>query len=467
MSAAGILAGCLLHVSKRTAPLLWDASAERIAAEHRHLRALVRDPEVGVYGANTLVGHRDREAAADPAATTAEILRTHCLGSAPWHDRHTARCIGYAKLYSWAAGLSGVSPALFDGVRRLVTSEGFHPKVPRGASYSCGDVIPASHWAQDVLDALSQDGSGTVEPGEAMALINGSFVQVGQAVAMVARLERASALAVEAALLFHSATLANSSNLYFVATAERAWASRAVRHIEDRAGRPLAAAEAQDPVSLRAIPQVLETWGDAVGGFLDEVSYLLFKPSCNPFIDERHPFPISQASFLAPTLSVRTSALVEAALLLMWAALGWTNHLLSGLVPDIPRDGATPDSPLGLIQCPKLMAAVCEKARIDNGRRTFAAGSQTSYGVEDLWTNGVFTLMQLEGALDALERLLCLGVWAVSRVVGDFDLQRVPDSELLEACAECSTAGEASERIAALLKEGRPQDAHRLFWSGR
>ena len=467
MRTVGVLAECFAHVSKRTAPPVWTAGAERLAAEHRHLQALVREPGVRVYGANTLVGHRDGETAAEPAAMTAEILDTHCLGSAPWHDSHTARCIGYAKLYSWAAGLSGVSPELFDGVRRLVTTEGFHPKVPRGSSYSCGDVIPASHWARSVLDELSRQGSHVAEPGEAMALINGSFVHVGQAVAMVARLERASALALESAALFHSAARANTSNLYFVATAERAWASEAVRYVVDRARRPLAAADAQDPVSLRAIPQVLETWGNAVGGFLEEVNYLLFKPSCNPFIDERHPFPISQASFLAPTLSIRTGALIEAALFLMWAALGWTNHLLSGRVPGIPRDGATPDSPLGLIQCPKLMTAVCEKARMDYGRRVFAAGSGTSYGTEDLWTNGVLTLMQLEGALNELESLLSQGIWALGRLADDLDLKWMADSELLEACVGRPTAGEAAERVSALLAEGRPREAHALFWSGR
>jgi len=439
---------------------------DRLANEHRHLQALVQDPAVRVYGANTLVGHRDAEAVAEPDATTAEILRTHTIAPPPWLDGEMARCIGYAKLYSWAAGLSGVSPQLFEGVSKLVTKKDFHPKVPCGASYSCGDVIPAAHWAKAVLDELARVGSHAAEPGEIMALINGNFVHVGRAVAVVAKLQRTSTLAIEAAALFHSAALANSSNLYFVATAERAWASNAIRYIADRAGQPLAATITQDPVSLRAIPQVLETWGNAVSDFLNEVNYLLFKPSCNPFIDEQHAFPISQASFLAPTLSVKTSALIEAALFLMWAVLGWTNHLLSGRVPDIPLDGATQDSPLGLIQLPKLMAAACEKARMDLGRRTFAAGSSTSHGIEDIWTNGVFTLMQLESALDALESVFCLGVWAVRKLADEFDLERVTDSELLDACAGCRTAVEVADRVSALLREGHLGEANDLFWSG-
>lgn len=467
MRPVGVLAQCLDHVSNRSAPPLWTAGAARLDAEHRHLQALVRDPAIRVYGANTLTGHRDAEAITDPAAMTDEILRTHAIGAAPWLDPHTARCIGYAKLYSWAAGLSGISPELLEGVSKLVTREDFHPRVPVGTSYSCGDVIPAAHWAKAVLDELSRSGSHVAQPGEAMALINGNFVHVGQAVAMVSNLQRTSALTVEVASLFHTAALANASNLYFVATAERAWASNALRYVADRSERPLNATDKQDPVSLRAIPQVLETWGDAVGDFLGELNYLLFKPSCNPFIDERYAFPISQASFLAPTLSVKTGGVIEAALFLMWALLGWTSHLLSGRVPDVPRDGSTAASPLGLIQCPKLMTAICEKARMDLGRRTFAAGSDTSYGIEDIWTNGVFTLTQLERALDALESVFCQGVWVIRRLADDFGLARVADSELLDACAGCATSAEAAERLSAALLEGCPHEAHELFWSGR
>ena len=220
-------------------------------------------------------------------------------------------------------------------------------------------------------------------------------------------------------------------------------------------------------MSLRAIPQVLETWDVAADDFLAETNHLLFKPSCNPFVDPRHAFPISQASFLAPTLSVKTSALVDAALFLMWAVLGWTRHLLSGRVPDVPRDGSTAASPLGLIQYPKLMTAICEQARMDLGRKTFAAGSDTSYGIEDIWSNGVFTLAQLERALDDLDGLFCLGLWIVRRLVDDFGLGDRARSELLDACADCASAGELDRRVSAHLDAGSSRPAHELFWRTR
>ena len=210
-----------------------------------------------VYGTNTLVGHRDGDTVSEPGAIAAEILKTHAIAGAPWYGRHAAKCIGYAKLYSWAAGLSGVSRKLFEGVRDLLLDPDFYPQIPQAASYSCGDVIPAAHWAKCVLDELARRRSHTVRPGEIMALINGNFVHVGYAVSLAAKLERTWALSLEVASLFHSVSLANSSNLYFVSTGERIWARHAVRYVRERSGRPLAAADVQDPVSLRAIPQVL------------------------------------------------------------------------------------------------------------------------------------------------------------------------------------------------------------------
>ena len=300
-----------------------------------------------------------------------------------------------------------------------------------------------------------------------MALVNGAFVHVGQAAALAVRLQRATALAVESAALFHGAARANPSNLHFVATAERAWASMAVRLVAERDGRGFCAPRRQDPVSLRGIPQLLEAWGSATGDYLGEVGHLLFKPSGNPLVKVGCDFPLSQASFLAPALSLRTGAVIEAALLLMWAALGWTRHLLSGRVDGVPRDGATLASPLGLIQAPKLMAAVLEGARMDFGRRTFASGADASSGVEDIWTHGTSTLKQLDGVLDALEEALGMGLWVVRRLADGVGLNWVAQSELLDACAGCATPGEARERVSGVLAEGRPEMAQRLFWSAR
>ena len=460
------LSECISCIETVRAPTVWAASLNAIETEHNHLRALVEEPTLRVYGANTLVGHRDCETVSEPSAITAEILRTHAIGGAPWYERHTVKCIGYAKLYSWTAGLSGVSRQLFESVGDLLLDPNFNPRVPQAASYSCGDVIPAAHWANCVLEELAVRRSHTVRPGEIMALINGSFVHVGYAVSLTTKLERIWALSLEVALLFHSVTLANMSNLYFVSASERNWARQAVNYVREHSGRPIAAAAIQDPVSLRAIPQILEAWCSAIDGFLGETNYVLDKPSSNPFVDPKHPFPISQASFLSPTLSIKTSTLIEAVLFLMWALLGWVKHLLSGRIAGIPRDGGTAASPLGLIQYPKLMTAICADARLKLGRKTFASGSDTSYGIEDLWTNGVLGLAQLEEGLDKLQSMLCLAIWTLIRVVEDFDLEGRVTSNLLHAIAGCERRSDVSPRVSAYLDAGGLKELRQMFWTG-
>ena len=144
MRSVATLAECIKCIEAGDSPKVWAARLGAIESEHAHLQSLVDDPSVRVYGANTLVGHRDDEGVSEPDAIASEILRTHAIAGPPWYDQHAAKCIGYAKMYSWAAGLSGVSRELFEGVQDLLVDPDFVPKIPRASSCSCGDVIPAA-----------------------------------------------------------------------------------------------------------------------------------------------------------------------------------------------------------------------------------------------------------------------------------------------------------------------------------
>ena len=457
------LAECLACVVNGEAPPAWNARHVALQRERNHIEALLSDPAVRVYGTNTLCGHRDAERVSDVEVAAEDVIASHAIGGPPWHGTHAARCIGYAKLYAWAAGGSGVSPALFGGVRELVSDPMFRPQVPRGATYSCGDVIPAAHWARSVLEELARRRAYRAGVGEIMALINGAFVHVGYAVHAAARLERAWALTTATAAAFHALTGANASNLHTGEKDRRTRAARAVSYVRGRAWRPLTTAHRQDPVSLRAIPQLMDAWCAAIDDFLLETGGALERPSANPFIDLRHPFPLSQASFLAPSLEIRTGALIEAVLLMMWALQGWTKHLLSGRVQGVPRDAATAGAPLGLIQHAKRVMALGAEARARLGRRTFVDGADASYGIEDLWTHGVGEIDRLVYGLDTLERMLCMGLEAVCRAVDDHGLgERLP-GELLEVVREAAGGGE--HRTGSEHLEGhRLEKVRRLFW---
>ena len=393
-------------------PLLSDCR-ERLERERGHLLDLL-SRGVPVYGASTLTGHRHHVEVEDGLDLNQEILRTHAIGGPPHCPAHEARCIGLAKLFAWAAGRSGVSWSCFQAVADLLASPSFRPSIPARASQSCGDVIPAAHWAQAVQDGLLAQGRDGFAPGEVMAAINGSFVQVGRAASLLPALE-----------FVWSAFAGLSARMHVLCRAD-AWAAapdsaagayapaalRRCRALIGAAPPP----SGQSPVSLRALPQVLEAVGRALEEFEIEVDRLLGLPSGNPLFNAGVERPLSQASFLAPVLAMRAGALLEAVLFAMAAQCGRAHHLLSGEVAGVPVDAAARRDSLGLIQYPKLMSAVLEQARLDLGRRTFASGSATSYGAEDLPTHGMEAMRHLSLACAAWSRL-CELEWRVVRHV--------------------------------------------------
>ena len=396
-----ILKEFIESVNNLHCPKIWSDCTERIEKENEHLQQLAWDTAISIYGANTLPGHRDDERLStdDIAKYQDDLLLSHAIQIDDSHySDYTARCITYARLYSWAAGMSGVSPRLFGFVSKLAVDASFLPEIPKNLSYSSGDVIPASHWAKAILSELHDIRGGTVQPGEMMALINGSFVQLGYAASLVEKLRTGWLLFLELSSLSHIFSQANESNLYAFPTKSRSWTKLSIEHIR---GKPASVQKnTQDSVSLRAMPQVIDAMCISMGAYLEEINHMLLRPSGNPLYDTTTDAPLSQASFLAPTLTINAGSLIEALLFSMWSIVSRTNYLLSGDVDGIPQDAASSKSHLGLIQYPKLMMSVLEKARLNCGRRIYASGSSTSYGIEDLWNNGLATLGQLDDLLD-------------------------------------------------------------------
>lgn len=443
-------------VSTRSKPERWAICRTRIEEENRHLRLLLKNG-ISVYGANTLTGHKDHISVSDSECSSLqeEILKSHAIGGPPYYSEHAARCIGYAKLYSWSVGMSGVSWTLFECLGDLVTSKDFFPEIPRDSSYSCGDVIPAAHWAKEIQTHLQERGSPGFMPGEIMAVINGSFVQVGYAASLVRKLETCWAFFVEMSALCHAATCANGSNLVGPTSRGQTWADEAIQYIRSFPRDGAAEAAAQSPVSLRALPQIIETLSVALEDFFCEVDVNLGEPSGNPLFDKNFPFPLSQASFLAPTLSIKAGALTESLLFAMWSIVGRTNYLLGGSVAGIPRDGSTVESPLGVIQHPKLMAAIVEKSRMAHGRAIFASGSQTSYGVEDLWTNGLSTLSRLSDLINDFLRLCSIELSIYRYLADEFSLKVLLRSDLMEIASEANAVNQTDvDVIQYIQREG-------------
>ena len=99
----------------------------------------------------------------------------------------------------------------------------------------------------------------------------------------------------------------------------------------------------------------------------------------------------------------------------------------------IPRDGANDESALQFIQYPKLMMSILERCRQTCGRRIFAAGAQTSNGIEDLWTYGANTSAQLDYLCKEGANLLAIELYVLRQCDRLFNRQsELSSSEWLD-----------------------------------
>lgn len=419
----------LKHAEERTAPVNWEKARDRIRQDHRHLTELLAsDHPPHIYGVNTLVGHVDDTVLDQDAIERfqLDLIENHCLGNEPYYDEFAARCIGYAKVQAYSLGGSAVSPELYARLCRLVTDETFSPDIPKSSSYSSGDVIPAAHWASAVVKHLQNEASYRLQPKEGISLINGAFVHTGLAMANIRDIQATWEAYVTASRLNAVITEANPSNFTSHLTDRKAdpiqFYSRLVRSelSDDKTY------VRQNPISVRSFPQIGSAFGQAIHLFLDALDEALLRRSDNPLVLAESEFPLSQASFLAPMLSLATSQLMEAMLMVMWTVERRLHYLLSGEVEGIPLNGSASPYDLGFIQVPKLVTAKLEEARAIAGRRTFASGTTTSYGIEDVWTAGVQSLDTLSSVNAYFRDILAIELVTMKRCQQAFKKADLP-----------------------------------------
>ena len=408
----------------------WRSARSALKADRAQLMAWIDTPAARtVYGVTSQVGHRDDQAVAseDSAALSEVLIDNHSIGGPPWLTDEQVRCVGYAKVELLCNGGSAIGVDLFEHLATVVRDPSFTPRVPARASYGSGDVIPGAHWARSALRHGDRLGRA-LGAKEGLALINGAFVHVGLALHTLNRAERSRKLFLHAGRWNLALTKADPTI-----------ASGRLDPDGGRLGqlcewlRPSMSARSRDvqsPVSVRALPQVGASLGRAVAGLQEVLADTMRRPSDNPLVFAGGAAPLSQASFLAPDLTLASGQLIEAVLLAMWCSAGRTAHLLSGAVAGIPRDGVGPagsiasgagQDPLGLIQWPKLMVALVEDARTRCGRRSFASGASTSHGIEDLWTHSSSTSEAALAAIDALTEVLEIELAAICVCAQRFD----------------------------------------------
>lgn len=385
----------------RKIPAAWTDARQGVADDFDWYQRAIADPLNRVYGANTLTGHLDGHCLSGSIIDSLQsmILQTHRIGQQPYFDEMQARLIGYTKACAASLGGTGLSPELYGHLLEAVSDDAFRPLVPRSASYSCGDVIPGAHWADALIQHRGFIKRHPLRPGEGLALVNGSFVDVGSTIALLPE--------------FHAAILDMLCNMW---TAARVFGqSPASVQIPRRGQSPaLAALEliardlaagpttgAQLPVSLRSTPELVDLVLGIHAQILATLDKHLHRGSANPYVCRESGQIVSQASFMAPDLSVVKSSLCETLLFAMWACQSRIEAVCSQLEAEAVTQGET----MFLVQIPKLTQAMLEESRVQTGRRTFASGSSTSKGVEDLWTLGTTISSQIQMLLAQWRRL--------------------------------------------------------------
>ncbi len=407
-----ILREALSAVEARQAPVAWRDARARVAADRAAFETVLdRDPSLRVYGVTTLSGHRDDDPEPPgPHTVNALLWQAHLLGDGPRFDTFEALCITAAKILQTGAGGSLISPETYDVILAAFedprcTFDG----VPRLASYSSGDVVPGMHWARAALKGRL--GPVDLAPGEAMALMNGSFVHVGAALALTPRLARGVDGFLEAtARAFHRLSAPQHLLAHSAASAD-ARLARWAQATEEAAPDAGLETTPQPPVSLRATDGVAMALMQARREFDAAVANALAAPSNNPLIARTQSGEarlLSQGSFLALPLALATETVINALLAAMWTVTERVKYMLSGRAPDIPLDGGDARDPIRFIQAPKMVQAILERSRRRFGMRAFATGGATSYGVEDFWTHGLGLANDLSALLDDMRAALAI-----------------------------------------------------------
>ncbi|MBI4718848.1 MAG: histidine ammonia-lyase [Planctomycetes bacterium] len=184
------------------------AGARRLAASHEAVMQLAARG-TPAYGINTGFGHlcRKRIAADQLGELQRNLIVSHAVGVGPPAPPDIVRWMMLFKLHALTHGVSGVSPATFECMRRMLNADVL-PVVPtQGSLGASGDLAPLAHLVQPLigLGRVCVDGREeaadaalgrlgivpvTLGPKEGLALINGTQFMSAYAAAALVRARR-------------------------------------------------------------------------------------------------------------------------------------------------------------------------------------------------------------------------------------------------------------------------------------
>lgn len=347
-------------IANGTALQLSQAAWQRISDARSIVDALVERGIRG-YGINTGVGalcdviiDRDKQ-----QALSRNILLSHSCGVGPALGQEPTRAIMAAQIANFAHGFSGIHP---DTVKALLTllNANILPVIPSGGSVgylthaaAIGTVLIGEGTAVfegNVIsgaEALQQAGLAplTLQAKEGLSLVNGTPCATGLASLALSRLEGLLDWAdVSAAMTYENLgsqsdpfaaeplALRKSQGLQQVGKTLRHWLAGSELLAQSAGSRT------QDPLSLRAVPQIHGAVRDAFLKAGDVVNQELESVTDNPVVTgtANNPLVHSQAHAVGAALGLAMDSLATAAAELAAVSERRIDRLVNPLVSGLP-----------------------------------------------------------------------------------------------------------------------------------
>lgn len=382
----------------------WLRFNDKIVKDYEVLINLINSPNPPfIYGVNSMVGHMDQNHLNenDINSFQTELIYNHSLDMGfGYYDEWQIRCIFYSKLRNIIAGGTGISPNLYTQLVKIFCNQNYKIKIPKHSSYSCGDVVPGANFAIQIKQMM--ESNYDFKHKDAISMINGNFVSLGLSLSLLPNLLYIlEQLCSNTIRVFESFDV--DYNILYVDKNHSDFSLKIYNEIKNKS--QYTNMVIQPSVSLRASLKTINLLRTSIIELYELLKELLDEQSDNPLINRD--FKIrSNSSFFSPELSIKLSSIIETLLFISWSLDRRVHYLLSGKIPDTNINLSSNDNKLGLIQVPKLITNIIQKMRLRNGTRSFSIGMETSYGIEDLWTNNLEQVEQITNLMNDFETIL-------------------------------------------------------------
>jgi histidine ammonia-lyase len=419
----------------------------RVAASHEFAARVAA--ERPIYGRATGVGANRNQPVDDPASHARALLRSHATSAGPPRSPERIRAMLGVRLNQLAAGGSGASPAVLDGLLAMLDADAL-PRVRELGSIGTGDL---SALATAALALAGEGATSNPLPvvvafgvDDALPFLSSNAATIGDAALALVELQGLARAAVVVAALTFAAVDGNAEA--FAEAVERVTpfagaqvVARQMRALVGSGRAPTTQARIQDSFGLRVLPQVHGALVDALGRLDDVVTAMANAPSENPValpdVGLAHHGGF-HAAYLVQALDGVTTALAQSAQLNL-ARIGMLNEPTVTTLPPFLGDGTAGASGVMVVEYVAASALGSLRALAT------PAGLQSvtlSRGVEDDATFASLAAFNAIAAAQTYRTLLACELVAAVRAVRmrGLDLAAPPLKAVMSVCAPLDPA---------------------------